>query len=173
MNWAKMKFKSWPTHSSSPLHCGHELGQIWGNGGVRETWRASVHGVTKSQTRLGDWTTAFLKNKSDDPSYTKKLHVKGIIKTACYFPGGSVVKNLPAKQETWVWSLIQKIQHAMGQTHASQLLACALEPRRCNYWAHVPWLLSPSIPDPMFHKRSHSNEKPEDCNWRTAPTCDN
>ena len=133
MNWAKMKFKSWPTHSSSPLHCGHELGQIWGNGGVRETWRASVHGVTKSQTRLGDWTTAFLKNKSDDPSYTKKLHVKGIIKTACYFPGGSVVKNLPAKQETWVWSLDWEKSAGEGSGNLLQY-SCLRNPMDRGTW---------------------------------------
>ena len=28
---------------------------------------------------------------------------------ACDFPGGSVVKNPPAKQETWVWSWVGKI----------------------------------------------------------------
>ena len=27
----------------------------------REAWRAAVHGLAKSQTRLGDWTTTFLK----------------------------------------------------------------------------------------------------------------
>ena len=40
----------------------------------REAWRASVHGVSKSQTRLSDWTE---------------------LNSCIYrFPGGSVVKNL-------------------------------------------------------------------------------
>ena len=46
----------------------------------REAWRAAVHGVAKSQTRLSNGTTrAFL-----------------VVQT---------VKNLPAMQETWVQSL--------------------------------------------------------------------
>ena len=44
----------------------------------RGAWPARVHGVTKSRTRL----------------YMQ-----------LGFPGGSVVKNLPAIQETWVQSL--------------------------------------------------------------------
>ena len=45
----------------------------------REAWRAMISGVTKSRTRLSDWTEL---NWS-----------------------GSVVKNSPAKQEIWVRSL--------------------------------------------------------------------
>ena len=29
----------------------------------REAWRAAVHGVAKSQTRLSDWTTTILKKE--------------------------------------------------------------------------------------------------------------
>ena len=32
------------------------LGKLWEMVRVREAWRASVHGVEKSQARLGDWT---------------------------------------------------------------------------------------------------------------------
>ena len=35
---------------------GHEFEQTLGVGNGQETWRAAVHGVTKSQTRLSDWT---------------------------------------------------------------------------------------------------------------------
>ena len=48
---------------------GHEFEQTLGDS---EAWRAAVHGVTKSQIPLGDWTTT----------------------------GGSIVKNLPAIQKT-------------------------------------------------------------------------
>ena len=42
-------------------------------------WRAAVHGVAKSRTRLSDFTVTFLVPQ--------------------------MVKNLPAMQETWVQSL--------------------------------------------------------------------
>ena len=32
------------------------LSKIWGSVKDREAWRAAVHGVTKSQTQLSDWT---------------------------------------------------------------------------------------------------------------------
>ena len=44
----------------------------------REAWRAAIHGVSKSQTQLSDWT---------------ELIVQG-------FPDSSLVKNPPAMQET-------------------------------------------------------------------------
>ena len=52
----------------------------------REAWCAAIHGVTKSQTRLRDWN---------------ELNWEG-------FPGGSVVKNLPAVQQTQIQSLGQE-----------------------------------------------------------------
>ena len=36
---------------------GHELGQTPGDGEGQEAGHVAVHGVSKSQTRLGDWTT--------------------------------------------------------------------------------------------------------------------
>ena len=43
------------------------------------------------------------------------IHISG-------FPGGSVVKNLPAMQETWVWSLGLEDHLEKGMTtHSSKL----------------------------------------------------
>ena len=33
------------------------LGKLWDMVMDREAWHAAVHGVTKNQTQLGDWTT--------------------------------------------------------------------------------------------------------------------
>ena len=52
----------------------------------REAWRAAVHGVTKSWTRLSDWT---------ELRWTAALQIKGCERG---FPGGSVVKNPPASE---------------------------------------------------------------------------
>jgi len=38
------------------------LSKLWEMVKDRETWRAAVHGVTKSRTRLSDWTTAAMTN---------------------------------------------------------------------------------------------------------------
>ena len=69
----------------------------------REAWRAAIHGVAKSQTRLRDWTEL-------------NWHTKW------GFPGGSAVKNLPEIQETWVQSLgwEDTLEEGMA-THSSTL----------------------------------------------------
>ena len=36
---------------------GMNVGKLWEMVRDREAWRAAVHGVAKSQTRLGNWTT--------------------------------------------------------------------------------------------------------------------
>ena len=65
------------------------------------------------------------------------------------FPGGTVDKNLPANQRTWVQSWSGKISHA-----AEQLSQCATtEPMCCTYWSLCAL-------QPMLHKTSHCNEVP-------------
>ena len=72
----------------------------------RETWQVIVHGVAKSYIRLRE-------------SLTLSLSI---------FPGGSVVKNPPAKQETWVRSLGQEMEtntkmFLSGKFHGQKNLA--------------------------------------------------
>ena len=62
------------------------LSKLWQLVIDREAWRAAIHGVTKSRTRLSDWTE--LNWWLTWPSLVAKS-----------------VKNLPSGQETWVWSL--------------------------------------------------------------------
>ena len=49
------------------------------------------------------------------------------------FPGGSVVKNLPAKQETQVWSLVQKDPLEKEMPTHSSVLAWKIS------WTEEPW----------------------------------
>ena len=79
----------------------------------REAWRAAVHGVTKSRTRLSDWTElVFLLGYSCSTLLCYCLLYSKVRKVYIYtypsFSGGSAVKNLPAMQEMQVWSLSQE-----------------------------------------------------------------
>ena len=48
------------------------------------------------------------------------------------FPGGSVLKNLPAMQETWIWSLSGKDPLEKEMATHSNILACRIP------WAEEP-----------------------------------
>ena len=48
------------------------LSNFWETVKDREGWRAAVHGVTKSQTRLSDWTRAIVTKNSSDVSCKEK-----------------------------------------------------------------------------------------------------
>ena len=50
------------------------------------------------------------------------------------FPGGSVVKNLPAMQETWVWSLGPEDRLEKGMATLSSILS----------W-EIPWTEEPGV----------------------------
>ena len=48
------------------------LSNFWEIVKDREAWHAAVHGVTKSQTRLSDWTRAIVTKNSSDVSCKEK-----------------------------------------------------------------------------------------------------
>ena len=53
---------------------GHEFEQLWEMVKDREAWRAAVHGVTKSQTQLSNWTTTAISSSQ-----------KHLLKSFAYF----------------------------------------------------------------------------------------
>ena len=57
------------------------------------------------------------------------------------FPGGSVVKNLPAMQETWVWSLGQEDSLEKEMATHSRILV----------W-EISWTQEPGSYSPWVHK---------------------
>ena len=70
------------------------------------------------------------------------------------FPGGPKVKNLPAKQGTWVQSLVLEDPTWWRTTKPMHLNCWALESGSHNYWnLHA---LEPKL----CNKKSHHNEKP-------------
>ena len=66
----------------------------------------------------------------------------------CGLPDGSVVRYLPAKQDTRVQSLIQEDStcHGATKTVCHNYWECALEPRSCDYRAQVLQLLKLTHP---------------------------
>ena len=81
------------------------LGKLQGLVMDREVWRAAVHGVAKTWTRLSDWT---------------KLNWYTIVWASLV---AQLVKNLSAKWETWVWSLGWEDPLEKGKATHSSVLA--------------------------------------------------
>ena len=79
----------------------------------REAWRAEVHGVTKSRTRLSDWTELNWGQEWD--SHTEDRRVKWKVHTF------HNVQCLPSLLTHITWSYLKKRRH--GIQHTGNLLA--------------------------------------------------
>ena len=66
------------------------LNKVWETVKDREAWHAAVHGVTKSQTWLGEWTTT--------------------CQVLCYVLGDMLVKNRYGFSNYKAYDLIQKTE---------------------------------------------------------------
>ena len=51
------------------------LSELWELVMVRKAWRATVHGVAKSQTRLSDWATVHPQWNTRGKAYTSSCHI--------------------------------------------------------------------------------------------------
>ena len=104
----------------------------------REAWHAAVHGVTKSWTRLSDWTELLVRgNNTGSQSCKAQRWIWFYMWLDLGCPHGSVVKNLPAMQETQemqVWSLGREDLLEEGMATHSSILA----------W-RIPWTEEPGI----------------------------
>ena len=104
--WQRMKWLDGITNSMDV-----SVSELWEMVMDREAWRAVIHGVAKSRTRLSDWT---------------ELNWRG-------FPDGSVVKNLPAKAAES--SLIPRWGRSPGEGNGSPFqFSCLGNPMDSGAW---------------------------------------
>jgi len=75
-----------------------EFQQTPGAGEGRVAWRAAVHGVAKSQTRLSDWTELKRLLTLEEGCFQLFTYIESTEakRVGQGFPDGSVVKDLPA-----------------------------------------------------------------------------
>ena len=76
------------------------------------------------------------------------------------FPPGSVVKNLPAMQETWVHSLCQKDPLKKGMAAHSRLLSGEFHGERsladCSPWSHTELDTTERLEHTHTHTDTHT-----------------
>ena len=69
----------------------------------RDAWSAAVHGVTKSQTQLSDWTTT---TSTHGVLFSLNKEWSGLASPEA--PGKESTCDAGDLQETWVWFLFQE-----------------------------------------------------------------
>ena len=75
---------------------GMSLSQLWELGMDREAWHAAIHGVTKSRTRLSDWTELNWTEASLFTGWLKgELHLQTGGKPGQRGDKAEILKNLP------------------------------------------------------------------------------
>ena len=109
----------------------------------REAWRAGIHGVAKSRTRLSDWT---------------ELNWK--------FLGVPVIKNPPSNAGKWFWSLVRELRsriHAYVHTKLLQLCLTLCDPMDCSPpGSPAPGILSARVPEWVSIPYSRGFSQPRD-----------
>ena len=105
----------------------------------REVWRAAIHGVAKSRTRLSDWTE--------------------LIKNGWTFLVAQWIRIRLSKQGTWIRFLVQ----------VDSTCPEAMKPVHHNYWACAAAAEACRLKPVFHSKTSHSKEKPSHCNQQWLP----
>ena len=66
----------------------------------REAWRAAVHGITKSQTQLRNWTNSCLENPMDKEAWQATAHRAAKSRTQLSIPNAMLFGKTEGKHHT-------------------------------------------------------------------------